>query len=165
VAGNVVYNIAGNGINLHRSYANNVVGNTIYNPTFAAVDSNEGSANEMYGNVIKNNIFVTTSTGVYNYYGYRNGSSTGFMEALDYNLYYYTGGAASFGYGYRGTSSYSLTTWRTFSGMDAHSVEGSPLFTNAGAGDFTLQAGSPAIGAGVYIPGVSTTNSPNIGAK
>jgi hypothetical protein len=32
-------------------------------------------------------------------------------------------------------------------------------------GDFTLQAGSPAIGAGVYIPGVSTANPPNIGAK
>ena len=27
------------------------------------------------------------------------------------------------------------------------------------------QAGSPAIGAGVYIAGVSTANPPNIGAK
>jgi hypothetical protein len=37
--------------------------------------------------------------------------------------------------------------------------------TNPGAGDFTLQVGSPAIGAGVYISGVSTANPPNIGAK
>lgn len=31
--------------------------------------------------------------------------------------------------------------------------------------DFTLQSGSPAVGAGVYIPGVSTANPPSIGAK
>jgi hypothetical protein len=50
-------------------------------------------------------------------------------------------------------------------GKMLHSKEANPLFINPRAGDFTLQAGSPAIGAGVYIPGVSTANPPNMGAK
>ena len=44
-------------------------------------------------------------------------------------------------------------------------MQGDPLFTNPSIGDFTLQAGSPAVGAGIYIPGVSTANPPNLGAK
>ncbi len=42
-----------------------------------------------------------------------------------------------------------------------------PKFTNASGGDFSLQAGSPAIGAGVNIPGVTTpgpSGNPDIGA-
>jgi hypothetical protein len=61
-----------------------------------------------------------------------------------------------------------LSTYAAFDaayGSATNSVAGDPLFTNPAAGDFTLQAGSPAIGAGVYIAGVSTSNPPNIGAK
>ncbi|GJL84496.1 MAG: hypothetical protein DHS20C02_02710 [Micavibrio sp.] len=41
-----------------------------------------------------------------------------------------------------------------------------PQFTNPGGGDFSLKAGSPAIGAGVAIPGISAPGvTPDIGAN
>jgi hypothetical protein len=40
-----------------------------------------------------------------------------------------------------------------------------PQFRNLAGGDYTPATGSPAIGTGAYIPGVSTANPPNIGAK
>jgi hypothetical protein len=70
----------------------------------------------------------------------------------------------------QGTYYSTYSAWETAagncgSGGCSHSVTANPLFTNPSIGDFTLQAGSLAIGAGVYIPGVSTANPPNIGAK
>ena len=59
----------------------------------------------------------------------------------------------------------TLSTYISGTRYDTHSLKADPLFTDPTAGDFTLQAGSPAIGAGVYIPGVGTANPPNIGAK
>ena len=50
-------------------------------------------------------------------------------------------------------------------GLSVPNVEGDPIFTNATGADFTLQPNSPAIGAGVYIRGVSTANPPNLGAE
>jgi hypothetical protein len=46
-----------------------------------------------------------------------------------------------------------------------HSLTTDPLLSNPAAGDFVLQPGSPAIGAGLYIAGVSTSVPPNIGAQ
>jgi len=80
-----------------------------------------------------------------------------------YNLYY---GGSTTPFEWAGTQ-YAFAGYQTASGQDAgpHSMQADPLFTNAAGGDFTLQPGSPAIGAGVYIPGVSTANPPNIGAN
>jgi hypothetical protein len=64
-----------------------------------------------------------------------------------------------------GSSYDSLASWTKATGQDAHSITGNPLFANASASQFWLATGSPAIGAGVYIPGVSTSNPPNIGAR
>lgn len=92
---------------------------------------------------------------------------------IDYNLYYLAAGSTS-NIGRLGAPANvynTLADWKTalagtaYSGGDVHAVSADPLFTNAAAGDFTLQAGSPAIGTGVYIAGVSTANPPNIGAK
>ena len=81
----------------------------------------------------------------------------------DYNDIYVTQG---WGDTYYSNSGYlTFANWKTATGLDGHSRNADPLFTNAAAGDYTLQAGSPAIGAGVYIPGVSTANPPNMGAK
>jgi hypothetical protein len=44
---------------------------------------------------------------------------------------------------------------------------GDPLFVNAAAGDYRLQAGSPGIDAGLRLPGINDTyqgSAPDIGA-
>jgi hypothetical protein len=66
---------------------------------------------------------------------------------------------------WKGLTNLRSSTWQSTTGLDRHTLNSDPLFTNAGAGDFTLKPGSSAIGAGVYIPGVSTSNPPNIGAR
>ena len=56
---------------------------------------------------------------------------------------------------------------RTTGTDKSNNIEGSPnpLFVNAAAGDFRLQAGSPAIAAGVVMPGLSFLGSaPDMGA-
>jgi hypothetical protein len=80
----------------------------------------------------------------------------------DHNLILQTSGDRYF---FFIASEYHLTDWRTNTSQDANSLVSDPLLTNPSASDFTLQSGSPAIGAGIYIPGVSTANPPNIGAK
>jgi len=63
----------------------------------------------------------------------------------NYNLFHNRGGSVSFG-----NPAGSLAAWRSASGNtdDINSIEADPLFVNPSAGDFTLQAGSPARGAG-----------------
>jgi hypothetical protein len=63
-----------------------------------------------------------------------------------------------------GEAGINLASWQ-LTGQDKDSLNVDPLFMNAGAGDFRLKPGSPAYGAGIYIPGVSTNVSPNIGVK
>jgi len=76
----------------------------------------------------------------------------------DYNLVWHPAG----GNFMWGTSYMSWATWKTtVAPSDANSKNSDPLLNP----DYTLQAGSPAIGAGIFIAGVSTSNPPNIGAK
>ena len=128
---------------------NNVVANSSSGIVIGSwyVSSDDGSVyniavenNTFYGNDVgmqirpfspggvrwKNNVFSNNGTNYANSGGWTPGNA-------DYNLY--SGGN---------------------SGPDAHPVLASPQFTNAGAGDFTLAAGSPAIDAG--DPGASTSD-------
>ena len=76
----------------------------------------------------------------------------------DYNLVYHAAG----GNFMHGTAFQTWAQWLTaMTPQDAHSINANPLINP----DYTLQTGSPAIGAGVFIAGVSTSNPPNIGAK
>jgi hypothetical protein len=116
----------------------------------------------------KNNIFYNNNTGGSGYYSeiswqpfYQVPWNTNTTIASDYNDIYHSLSGAILIY----DTSMSFGTWKTNSGQDTHSISVNPLFNNPSAGDFTLQSGSPAIGAGIYIPGVSTVNPPNIGAK
>lgn len=89
--------------------------------------------------------------------------TTGYTyTANDYNLVYHSAGGSFMNLNGVGKT---WATWLSSTVWDDNSVNADPTFTNAGAADFTLVTGSPAIGAGVYIPGVSTANPPNVGAR
>lgn len=78
------------------------------------------------------------------------------------NLWYLPGGT---NWGYNGASNFSsIATWNAQTEVLSPDLNANPTLTNPPT-DVTLQSGSPAIGAGVFIPGVSTANPPNIGAK
>lgn len=136
---------------------------SIYNNTFYAVGKitpfnaiwNEGTAG---GVTVKNNL-VQSAT------GYQQGfevDTTGTGWVSDYNLIYdVTNGY--FGI-WLGAGPLTLANWQSTSSQDSHSLAISPLMVNPSAGDFRLSVGSLAIAAGVFIPGVSTSNPPNIGA-
>jgi hypothetical protein len=79
------------------------------------------------------------------------GATTG--VTVDYTLYKQT--VSLVRWRWSGTQ-YTFANWKTNSGQDAHSpTPAEPLFTNKAGGDFTLQAGSPAIDQGVVIAGVN----------
>jgi hypothetical protein len=109
----------------------------------------------------KNNLLLSNATsGAQAAVGWMTSGSLTFIS--DHNLILQTSGDRYF---FFNASEYHLTDWRTNTSQDANSLVSDPLLTNPSASDFTLQSGSPAIGAGIYIPGVSTANPPNIGAK
>jgi parallel beta-helix repeat protein len=120
-------------------------------------ENNYGIRMEGGRNTVNNSIFFGTGANTWTYIKQITGSYSG-----DYNLFF---GASSGWTWNNGSDIATMGTWRIASSQDAHSLNSDALFTNPGLADFTLKSGSPAIGAGVYIAGVSTANPPNIGAK
>lgn len=73
-------------------------------------------------------------------------ADTGNGFTADYNLYKNSQSrAASSHWHFEGTS-YDFVNWQAQTGQDAASFVDDPDFTDAASGDFTLKAGSPAIG-------------------
>jgi hypothetical protein len=113
-------------------------------------------------NTFENNVSVGNGSPQLNAFGgAENDGTNGYGNLYAYNDF----GPDATGFIKWGTGEYStLAAWQAASSQ-GHNLDLSPLFTNPGIGDFTLQPGSPLIGAGVYIQGVSTGSPPNIGAK
>jgi hypothetical protein len=147
--------------------------NTSYGGQIGLLCYSTGSGAEVANSTWINNIATGSAAGnesgpiVANFYfgpGCNNDSINGHGNAYTYhnlgangstNLAYWQGKGA-------------LTTYAALQaayGATTHNVAGDPLFTSPGAGNFTLLTGSPNIGAGVYVTGVSTVPIPNIGAK
>lgn len=108
----------------------------------------------------RNNITVASSTAnfIKTYAGF-----TG-TKTVDYNCYS-GGNATPFRWG---GLTQAFAAYKTSTGFDAHSINADPTFTNAGAHDFTLQSGSPAIDAGVHISGIDdgyVGSAPDMGAN
>jgi|GEM_PF-6944624 len=110
---------------------------------------------------IKNNIVYGNA-----YAFISGGPSAASYYDIDYNCYYPVGTDD-----FRDDSLGILTwaAWKAQAGTpDTNSISGDPLFVDAKGGDFHLRAGSPAIGSGVLIEGMSqvptTGGSPNMGA-
>lgn len=152
-------------------------GNSIYNNADVGfIESGTSTTSVfLYGNTIYGN----TNNGIYLAQGIltsknnllsTNGGSLTEIErdagtlTSDYNLFYHPANT-NFMY-YQGSGGQqTFASWKTNTSQDAHSVNANPLLNNPSIGDFALQGGSPAIGAGIFIAGVSTANPPNIGAK
>ena len=128
--------------------------NTIYQPNatwaFYATDSSNVT--------LKNNIIQGSSNGVV---GVDTNAQQSFVS--DYNC---LGPSATFTYWANGNPEYQygLVNWQAVSGQDLHSIGAYPMFTATSSADFGLAPGSPAIGAGLFITGVSLNGHPNIGA-
>jgi hypothetical protein len=160
VYGNVVYGNNYGGINL-TSAGHSVYNNTLWHNNENTADAGEISIFAQEGiagssETIKNNVLVA-SAGKHLIRVYA-GNTTG--HVLDYNLYY-SSQTNAFDWG--GVDE-NWSDWKTATGgQEMHSLNVDPALANPPA-NLTLQPRSPAIGAGIYIPGVSAANPPNIGA-
>ena len=84
---------------------------------------------------------------------------------FDGDLLYAPGSSALFRW--KGVNYASLTTLRTGTAFEAHGRSGDPLFVSPATGDYGVRAGSPAIDAGMLLPGINDSYSgagPDIGA-
>lgn len=106
--------------------------------------------------IMVNNITYGTMTRA----PYEVDSSPAFTDlVLDYNLWTNTGVAGQV-YHWDG-SYYTLATFRSATVYADNDLVASPLFTNAGARDFTLASGSPAIDAGRILTTATNNGSPS----
>jgi parallel beta-helix repeat protein len=123
-------------------YNNTVVNSTANANTYASLALNYGA-----NATIKNNIFYFVSN-VNDYQRSFVIGDTG-IPTSNYNRFYISGGT---GYVHfvGGTTYTTIAAWTAAHSQDANSSSGDPLFTNS-ASDWTLQAGSACIGAGVDV--------------
>jgi hypothetical protein len=132
-----------------------------YHNTFFGVQQGFSSYGGDYkaNEISLNNIVSNSSSGIKVYTG-----SLGLGNSFDYDCYY----TDSFYWG----SSMRFTSFKSASGQEAHGMVANPLFVNAGALDFRLQAGSPCRDAAVPLTGFNDSDSgwpyngsgPDIGA-
>jgi hypothetical protein len=116
-------------------------------------------------NVFENNISLRPS-GSYNSALYVDGNASNNGTRSSGNIY------LTNSFGVAGTNFVCYAGLEsTYAALDAaygsamNNIQLDPLLNNPSGEDFTLRSGSPAMGAGLYIFGVSTANPPNIGAK
>ncbi|MFO7446280.1 MAG: T9SS type A sorting domain-containing protein [Ignavibacteriaceae bacterium] len=152
---------------------NNEIYNNIFYKNYNGDNKGQNIDSEMYfgwyskNNVFKNNIAYASVNG----YAYCYGPSGASGFVLDNNLVYSDlGTGAKILYdGLKGKQ--NLTQWKSnHSGWDKNSIDADPMFVNAGAGDFSLKAASPAINKGVNLGllndflGEAIYGSPDMGA-
>jgi hypothetical protein len=145
-----------------------VAHNTVWGNTFIGIQIRGMSANDAAkcrNNTVQNNIVTGTTSGL-NFqaaFGGENDGTNGSGNVYTHNAF--GPEAAGFIQWGAGVSKATYAAFATAYGAATNSVTTDPLLTSAATGDFMLATGSPAIGTGVYIAGVSTANPPNIGAK
>jgi parallel beta-helix repeat protein len=160
IKNNVIYNVT-NGITCHDSPGGTAVNNTIYRTTqnrsyFGAIvlEAPDGWGCKNW--TIKNNL--VTQSG-YNVYWLKTPSQTGLIS--DNNFFDFASSVKNVVWKDVTETKIAFSVWQG-KGLDTHSIlNGNPLFVNAAAGDFHLQANSPACGAGAYPCGTAT-NTPTV---
>ena len=117
-----------------------IYNNIVYNSSGYGLFIGQGADS---ANVIaKNNLIAVSS-------GKLVGHLVSTTDTIDNNCYYDTDYTNKFYW--NGTDYSTFADWKTASSQDAHSVNADPLFTNPATSDFTLQALSPCINAGVDV--------------
>jgi parallel beta-helix repeat protein len=171
VAGNVSYGNGDHGIDDFDVTGGRIIGNTVY---FNCTDgiNVEGTS----GNYdIENNVSMNNATGAiinptpinppgaYTNNCNRRIGNIGVYDSApasttaNYNLVWQSGAGTE--YTWAGTSYNSLSTLQTATGQESHGIFANPTFANAGAGNFQLTAGSPAIdSANAAASGEQTTD-------
>lgn len=174
VYGNVVYGNANYGILAQADGNPSISGTQIYNNTIYGNLINilvtgpaGGAINGCINNLIKNNLSITgTQVDLLATNGCNNPGVNG-----SGNVYIYNGfSTQSSNFIQWGVTNYSTySSWEVASGNCgiigcSHSLQVDPLLVSPGTGNFFLQGGSPALGAGIFLAGVSSQNPPNMGA-
>lgn len=163
IVNNLCYEASAYNLNINNhSSSPSIYGCTIVNNTFirgvtTSPDDfgscfNIGTLTSTIKTIIKNNNFVRT-TG--NYHVLNEASSlTSANVDMDYNCYYDPNKSAIISTG-DFSPNYTLAQWRTFSGLDAHSINANPQIidsTFVTLDAHLTQATSPCVGGGVNTP-------------
>jgi len=151
-------------------YNNTLIGNSASNSKLGSIYVYplypEGGVTQPSNITIKNNIIMNDGS-VDSPKDMDFDQSVGSTVICDYNLVYNANRAINIQIG---TTNYSWATYKLVSSQDSHSINSNPLFVNAGSEDYRLQAGSPAINAGVNVGlttdylGHTINGLPDIGA-
>ena len=144
-------------------FGNGVGGNGTNGDCFGVVSY--GSGHQIYNNIVRDH--PGANSGIY----LRDGGQKVFFNTIYRNAIGITIGSGAGGSEVRNNIVYQNSASINGSATQSHNLFSDPKFVNASAGDFHLQAGSPAISAGVAVSGVTTDkdgrprpNPPSIGA-
>jgi hypothetical protein len=126
------------------------INNTVYNNDTLGKGYGQLWIQWASNNTVTNNIFYAAANNVLVSSFIANSNVN---NALDHNLYFAAAGAQRAKFIWNGHTYTGYPSYQTGTGEDANSVFADPLFANAGAADFHLNAGSPAIDAGSSTAG------------
>jgi parallel beta-helix repeat protein len=148
------------------------IGNRIYNNSEVGANTwwgiavqFEDASGTIANNAFANNLALRPS-GTYTQTLYVDGVAANNGTRSSGNVYSNNGfGAAGGNFVNYGVLESTYAALDAVYGSAMNNMEADPLLNSPSSGDFTLRPGSPAVGAGIYIGGVSTANPPNIGAK
>ena len=145
---NVTYHNGDHGIDNYQSTGQRIFANSVYNNVTAGINV-EGSST---GATLANNISVDNginSPRTHSNIRIESGSTSG--TTMDYDLVDLT--SASDALLIWSSSSYtSLSSFQKASKQETHGIDAAPRWSNPGAGDFHLLAGSPAIDSATSAP-------------
>lgn len=151
---NLSYGATWNGIAVEEHVGSNgasvIYGNTLYGNLHGMAFGPGGSVFEVSGVTVRNNLIAFNHRA--NIELNEDNVDPSYLDNdLDYNLYFIDEDDPLFEGEFRSQSprvNQTFAEWKTYTGWDAHSQVGDPLFVDVGNVNFRLQAASPAIDTG-----------------
>jgi Glycosyl hydrolase family 10 len=163
---NLVYNSTGNAWYVNAAQNTKIYNNTAYNCASAGgfITATYIVGARATGTIAENNIVVTNVANAY-CVNIEPSADTNSMT-FEYNMYFEAAGGNW--WQFNATAGATVTGWEANSSVPssiliANELNANPQFTNPSSGVFTLAALSPAIGAGVVIPGITPSSNVSLG--